>query len=321
MENNMNFDSVISAYISNCYANKIVPETVAYYNRIIRDFYKSMENSGIAPIWPTVEAVAKWKQELTERNLKITTMDVYMRVLRNFMIWAVEMGMMDSCCCIPAVMPNPKIVCKLSKKPYNGLIDVSDVVKVLDCQKPKKVSGAIWQRNRAILTMFLSTGMRNSELRGLALSDLDFNSNRILIRNGKGGKVRYVSFPRIARDAVQGYLSSGYRPCSVSDSDFLFGVNGGQHKVGWHGMDRASLSQLVERNISKILGRSNVRTHALRHAYASAMWDSGATLDDISSILGHASVTTTERYAERLHPSAPIDRANSTFDSLFPVIN
>ena len=310
-----NFDLVISAYISNCTANEIVPSTVAYYKRILLDFNKSMTNSGIAPIWPTVEAVSKWKQDLCDRKLKITTLDIYMRVLRNFMEWAVDMGMMESSCCIPAVMPNPKIVNKATRKPYSDLLDGSSVMRIFNHETPKNVSERIWRRNRAILVLFLSTGIRNSELRGLNLSDLDFDGGKILVRNGKGSKTRYVSFPTIAKIAIKDYLNSGYRPCSVSDDEPLFGITDNRYESGWHGMKRTALSQLVERNLRLVLGKEGIRSHALRHSYASVMWDSGAELSDISSILGHSSVTTTERYAERLRPSAPIDRANSVFDN------
>ena len=312
----LTFDDVVSAYLGNCSANEVVASTIEYYRNTLASYKRSLEKSCPAPIWPTVESVAVWKQELSDKGLKITTVDLYMRVLSSFMRWAVDMGMMESNCCIPAVMPKHKIVRKVSQRPYNALLDDSAITRVFAHKRPQHVSETIWRRNRAIIVLFLATGIRNTELRMLSLSDLDFKSEKILIRNGKGGKVRFVSFPQIARIAVQEYLSSGYRPCSIPADAPLFGVNGSKHKEGWHELDRCTLSQMVERNVKAILGQSGVRTHALRHSCASVMWDSGASLDDISNILGHSSVTTTERYAERLRPSAPIERANAVFDNM-----
>ena len=94
----------------------------------------------------------------------------------------------------------------------------------------------------------------------------------------------------------------------------LFGI--GDTAQEWHEMNRIALSNLIKRNISLMIGGEGVRSHALRHACASIMWDKGMSLEEISELLGHESVSTTEGYAERLRPAVPSSHANDLFSNI-----
>jgi site-specific recombinase XerD len=209
-------------------------------------------------------------------------------------------------------MPSKKAVNVEKKKPYTKLLTANEFKAILSCGRPKGVTEIKWKRNRAILVTFLTSGLRNSELRDLKMKDISFEKGTITVENGKGGKSRICAFPKIAQDALREYFESGYRPNNLGSDDYVFGTN----EDGWKQFDRFTLSQLVQRNIKLITGRDDCRSHSLRHASASWMLLNGINMDNISSLLGHSSVATTAIYCERLNPTSPSDEANSMFDSL-----
>lgn len=306
------FDTALAAYIRNCKANKMAPGTVENYERICNLYRRCIVEKGFEEA--SIASVMAWKTELSDKGVKITTLASYMGMLDSFFTWAVEMEMVEKNPCVPAVMPSRKAVRKEQKKAYDALLNESQFKAILTSERPKGVPADKWTRNKAIITIFLLTAIRNSELRALTVDDLDFVSGNITIQHGKGDKRRTVAFPPIAQEAVREYLRSGYRPNGLKNSTPLFGI--GENAKEWHPMNRVALSNLIKRNVSLIIGGEGVRSHALRHACASIMWDKGMSLEEISELLGHESVSTTEIYAERLRPNLPSNHANELFNAI-----
>ena len=304
-----NFNLALDAYIRNCKTNEMAAGTVENYRRICGLFLRHVKDNGFDEA--SIAAVSSWKNSLSDKGIKITTLASYMGMLDAFFAWAVEMEMLEKNPCVPAVMPSRKAVRKVQKAPYSALLDEAQFMAILHAEKPKGVPEAKWARNKAIITLLLSTAIRNSELRALRLDDLDFADGNIIIEHGKGNKRRVVAFPSVAQQSVRDYLNSGYRPGNLGNSAFLFGI--GDTAKEWHEMNRIALSSLIKRNIALMIGGEGVRSHALRHACASIMWDKGMSLEEISELLGHESVSTTEGYAERLRPAIPSSHANDLF--------
>jgi site-specific recombinase XerD len=296
------------AYLASCRANGLSEGTIANYDRITEKYMDFVKSNGLDV---TVGSVNEWKVSLAENGVKITTLNLYMQILKTMFDWCVSMEMIDKSPVIPVVMPSKKAVNTERKKPYTKLLSADEFRKIITCGRPKGVTEVNWKRNRAILIVFLTSGLRNSELRDLKMKDISFEKGTITVENGKGGKSRICAFPNIAQDAMRDYLESGYRPNNLGENDFVFGTN----EDGWKQFDRFTLSQLVQRNIKLITGRDDCRSHSLRHASASWMLLNGINMDNISSLLGHASVATTALYAERLNPSSPSDEANAMFNS------
>lgn len=303
------FDIALAAYIKNCKINMMAAGTVENYARVCGLFRKHVEANGVS-----IAAVAAWKNELSDYGTKITTIASYMGMLDTFFKWAVEMEMLQKNPCVPAVMPSRKAVKKAQKAPYSSLLNEQQFKAILTAERPKGVPEAKWARNKAIITLFLLTAIRNSELRALTVDNLDFADGNITIEHGKGDKFRTVAFPPAAQESIREYLRSGYRPRNLKDSAPLFGI--GEKAKDWHEMNRIALSNLIKRNVALIIGGDGVRSHALRHACASIMWDKGMSLEEISELLGHESVKTTEIYAERLRPALPSNHANELFEAI-----
>jgi integrase/recombinase XerC len=169
--------------------------------------------------------------------------------------------------------------------------------------------GALGARDRALLELLYATGLRVSEIVALKLDDLDLASRQVRTL-GKGRKERIVPFGRAAGDAVKAWLRerAPMRP-APKDAAFVFlNARGGR---------------LTDRSVRRILDRAvlaadvtrHASPHALRHSFATHLLAAGADLRSIQELLGHASLSTTQRYthldSERLlevyrksHPKA-----------------
>lgn len=314
MKKNNGIQSVSNAlksYLSSCRANGLASGTIGNYERIISEYVKFLSDNGYDSA--TIGSASEWKIAMSDKGTKINVISSKMGMAKTFFEWAVEMEMVEKNPFIPTVMPSRKAVNAEQHKPYTKLLTADEFARILHSGRPSSVPQNRWTRNRAILIVFLTSGVRNSELRDLTLNDLDFENGTITVRQGKGNKSRICAFPPIAQTAVKEYLESGYRPLNMTGDDYLFGVT---DENGFHQFERNSLSQMVERDIERITGRKNCKTHSLRHASASYLLSSGLSVDSISALLGHASVATTQIYSERLNPKAPSEEANRVFDKI-----
>lgn len=308
-------------YLKNCRTNEMSEGTVENYNRVLRQYMESMERNGHTE--PTIQSVADWKFELMDENspyhVKVTTASGYINMLSAFFDWAKAMELLEKNPVLPTLKPSRKAVRNEMKRPYEHPMDEIDYAHIVYGDRPNHAKGETWKRNKAMYTVLLTTAIRNSELRSLTLDDVNFDDGYITIRHGKGDKMRYVAFPKVAQDAVQEYLDDGYRPKDIPSSAPLFGSKGNRFADGWHEIDRHTLSQLVERQVQRMTGKDGIRSHALRHASASIMLDKNMSMEEISSLLGHESVATTALYAQRLRPTLPSEHANDVFGSIKPV--
>ena len=149
-------------------------------------------------------------------------------------------------------------------------------------------------RDRCILEVFWTTGMRLGELLSLAVSDLDFAQALCTIRHGKGGKPRVVPLGAGALAWLREYLDE-VRPLLAGEAKggapqtlFLsrFGVR----------MDKSGLHYKLKAYARRARLKKNVTAHSFRHTLASEMLRAGADLRHIQELLGHGNLTTTQRY-------------------------
>jgi integrase/recombinase XerC len=167
------------------------------------------------------------------------------------------------------------------------------------------------RRDHAILELFYASGLRLSELVGVDVDDVDLGSKRVRVL-GKGGKERIVPFNHSTAKAVRAYLQDreailrgqegrdrqdgrgrqeGSRPSSRSRPSPALFVNyrGGRLTV-------RSVDRLVRRYVAATSARMGISPHALRHSFATHLLQRGADLRAIQELLGHARLSTTQRY-------------------------
>lgn len=142
-------------------------------------------------------------------------------------------------------------------------------------------------RARAILELLYATGIRCSELVGLDLAEVDFDARTIRVV-GKGRKQRIVPFGRRAHDAVLAYLP--VRQATRPQTEALFvNARGGR-------LTDRSVRLIVARRLREAALARRISPHALRHSFATHLLERGADLRSIQELLGHTSLSTTQRY-------------------------
>jgi integrase/recombinase XerD len=166
------------------------------------------------------------------------------------------------------------------------ILGVGEVKNLLKMPEGKKLS----LRDRAILELIYSSGLRASELINIKMHDINFEAGFITVR-GKGSKERVVPVNEKALDTTRRYIEE-LRPALSrrSRSDYLFLARGGKH------LTRQRLWQLIKLYSAGL--STEVSPHTLRHCFASHLLDGGADLRALQKMLGHTDITTTQIYTK-----------------------
>lgn len=291
-----NYDAAVKAYLENMRNNQLSAASVESYARSFSYFRRSMEKHGYQDVCPA--AVMSFKSDL---KVSLVTLNLYLSHLRQLSGFAVRYGFCEPFLFDDAMPPKNK-VSRAKKKPYAHVLDLEQIKLLISADSPTHGNKPhTWLREQAEVTLMLLSGARNSELRALEPADLDWENNVMQLRVTKGDKPRMVPFTPAAQKAVRAYLDSPLRPADASGP--LFGCL--SRKTGeWKPLSRTQLSDLVYNYTRSVLGeQAACRTHAQRHAFASASLELGMAIDKISSVLGHADTATTAIYAQRLDPA------------------
>ena len=176
------------------------------------------------------------------------------------------------------------------------LITNAELIRLLDSPKGTELKDV---RDKAILELLFSTGLRVSELCSLT-SDIDLTTPELSIR-GKGGKVRVVFISDEAKDAVKKYLSMRK---DMSDALFIqipseIGKKKDSKKeknMDVSALSRRSIERIVKAHAIKAGISKKVTPHVMRHMFATDLLGNGADLRSVQAILGHANIGTTQIY-------------------------
>ena len=219
--------------------------------------------------------------------------------VRSFLRHAVRTGEIDAS---PAAgIPTPKRPRLLPKN-----LTVDETFALLDRIGGEEIADL---RDRALLEFLYATGLRVGELSSLDLQDVDLSSGMVRVL-GKGNKERMVPFGSKARAAMLGWLPAAEglrRPGRDAEAVFL-------SLRGTRLTDR-SVRRILDRRIRDAAIAAKISPHALRYTFATHMLGAGADLRAIQELLGHASLSTTQRYThvgvealmqayDRAHPRA-----------------
>jgi integrase/recombinase XerC/integrase/recombinase XerD len=244
------------------------------------------DDRGLVPVEMTHKDLRLYAAHLGESGMSKATVARKLAAIGAFYSTLVRLGRVGA---NPAeLVPAPKREQHLPR-----VLDQDEAAALLDripARTPLEV------RDRALLEVAYSCGLRAEEIVSLDCASLDFDSERIRVE-GKGGKTRIVPFGEQARDALHRYLDRA-RGSLVSDPDevALFVSKSGRRL---HSSDiRRRLKVWVDN--AAIAG--GVSPHALRHSFATHLLQGGADLRAIQELLGHSSVSTTQVYT-KVEPS------------------
>jgi integrase/recombinase XerC len=191
------------------------------------------------------------------------------------------------------------------EKPLPAFLTVDDVFQLLGAIKIKT---ALDVRDRAVLEVFYSTGVRVSELVGLNWADVDFQLGIIRVL-GKGSKERIVPIGEIALQALQdcGHEQHTKWHFSCKGETPVFLNNRGER------ITTRSVARIVEKHLKQAGIPIKMGPHGLRHSFATHLLNSGADLRVIQELLGHASLSTTQKYTH-----LNLDALTAVYDKAHP---
>lgn len=184
---------------------------------------------------------------------------------------------------------NPERI-ELAKVPERSLdlITSQELGRLMKAPDPKTIQGL---RDRAILELLFSTGLRISELTSLSIDDVDLSRDEFSVR-GKGDKIRVVFLSETAKKAIREYLKERK---DMDDALFVqFGKNAKAAK------DLRLSPRAVQRMLKTCAAKAGitrrVSPHVIRHSFATDLLQNGADLRSVQALLGHANIATTQVY-------------------------
>lgn len=222
----------------------------------------------------------------TGDTLSKKTQNYYLIALRAFLKYLARQG-------VRSMAPERIELAKIGERSLD-LITPLELKRLLDSPNGSELKDL---RDKAILELLFSTGLRVSELCSLN-SDIDLRSDELSIR-GKGGKVRVVFLSDDAKDAVKKYLSARK---DMSDALFVKVENEiGKKKDSKKQMDvgaltRRSIERIVKQHAIKAGISKKVTPHVMRHMFATDLLGNGADLRSVQMMLGHSNISTTQIY-------------------------
>jgi integrase/recombinase XerC len=279
--------------------------TVETYIRDLRSFRDFVREEGLPADARKLDIVAlRGFLSSLFRSNQASTLSKKVSAIRSFYRFLLKRRMIDE---NPAAgLRSPKVAKSLPR-----FLTVDQAFRVMD-SPPKESTRAkpLQARDSALLETLYGTGVRVGELASMNIDDCDFEaaSARVL---GKGGKERVVPLGRSAVEALAAYLPER--------RGLLAKAKEGDEQALWLSRRGTRLSvrqvqNIVRRHGTLGAGRGDLHPHAMRHTCATHLLDAGADLRAIQELLGHASLSTTQRYT---HVS--VDRLMEVYDRSHPL--
>lgn len=266
------------------------PQTVRGYEHDLLMFLQFLaadflgkEPQDVRPDEVDALAVRSFLAAMTRRGLAKRSQGRALSAVRSLFRFACREGILTA---NPAqAVRSPKIPKTLPRHLRPG--EVENLIEAPEGDAP------LARRDRAILELLYASGLRVSELVGLDWRDIDLSS-RVLRVMGKGGKERMVPFGRAAADALRRWLEvweSLRDPLPLDDGAEPVFLTAKGKRLG----DRA-VRHLIDKWVDAAALAKGVHPHTLRHTFATHLLEGGADLRAIQELLGHSSLSTTQKY-------------------------
>lgn len=270
---------LLEQFVHHLRSEQVSEATVKVYASHVSLYLQSLAITDAEPSSASRDTVARYLQFLKARGAALATLQSHQTAIRRFHAFALDSGALPT-------NPIEKRIPMRGRRPLPKVLDQAAAAKLVD-----SVNGTepLDLRDRAILELLYSTGLRASELTGMRIPLLDIRRRAVQIM-GKGKAEALVSFGDTAATAITRYLEEA-RPRlgrrSTSDRVWLNCFGG---PLLYHGLRR------MTRERAKAAGLPPVNPHVLRHSFATHLMEGGAHLRVIQELLRHSSVRTTEIY-------------------------
>ncbi len=266
--------------------------TILNYKLDLQGFNKFIAGTAVEKI--DYLSLRKYLAVLKEKNFGNRTVGRRLSALRSFFRFLCREGYIKT---NPILMlSSPKL-----EKHLPSFMTEDEVYRLIESAFAKTEKDLYGSRDRAILEVFYSSGLRISELAGLNLEDIDFISGILKIR-GKGKKERIVPVGETALAAVRKYLEKRKK-----QTDALF-LNNHSRRLTTRGV-RFLLVKYLKASGTK----PGVSAHTFRHSFATHLLNHGADLRTVQELLGHANLSSTQIYTH-----LTTDKLKSVYDKAHP---
>jgi tyrosine recombinase XerC len=256
------------------------PHTLSNYKRDIQQFIDFLGNNQNTDVLHAgTNKVRAWLAQFISKKYDKSTRSRKLSSLRAFYKFIVREGYVKA---NPVTgISGPKLDKKLP-----SFLDKSQVIRLLESPEYDKPGGS---RDRAILELLYSSGIRVSELTGLDNSDVDFIGESVKVR-GKGKKERLVPMGRPCALALRKYLEEKKKDGKNTDNKAVFTNKSGKR------LTTRTVQRIMQKYMKKSALPGHISPHSLRHTFATHMLDAGADLRSVQELLGHESISTTQIY-------------------------
>ena len=254
--------------------------TVDNYVRDINEYIEFLESNKFKYDYVDYDICIKYLNFLSCKKLSKSSISRKLSSIRTFYKYLVLNEKVNT---------NPFILVSSPKKEkripkFINYKNIDELFNVIDLKTEEG------QRQKVILDVLYSCGIRVSELVNIKLKDIDFNDRTILIF-GKGSKERIVRFGEMAFDSLNLYINDGRNKLLKEiKSDYLI-VGEKKEKL-----TTRRIQQIVDDLVNKTSIKLNITPHMFRHTFATHLLDNGCELLAVQELLGHESLTSTEVY-------------------------
>jgi integrase/recombinase XerC len=277
------------------YAEKerlLSPHTVAGYRRDLGVFADFLDGYLASRHWSWDEvdrqAIRAFLGELTHRGLARSTIARKLSAVRALFRFLHRTGQVSSS---PArLVRSPR-----RERTLPGYLSDDQAARLFDLLRDRAIrdGGFLALRNRALIELLYSCGLRLAEVQQLDLEDVDLASRQARVL-GKGRKERIVPVGRHAVEALRAYLPARSERADRSGQGVprlpvFISTRGGR-------LSRRQIQRAVSRTLDAVAAGERLSTHALRHSFATHMLNRGADLVAVKELLGHSSLSTTRIY-------------------------
>ena len=272
------------------------PHTRAAYLRDLGEFRVFLEEHGGSDLQSLARLdsflLRRYLAELHKRNQR-TSIARKLSTLRTFFRYLVREGRL-------ARNPAEGLACPKLNRYLPKTLSVDEATALMERGYGNTLLDL---RDRAIVELFYSSGLRVSELTGLEVGALDMREKLVRVL-GKGRKERIVPIGRKSHEALLAYLEARNLP--DAEEPLFLNARGG--RLTPRSVQRNLKTRLIKAGLIK-----DISPHALRHSFATHLLDGGADLRSIQELLGHASLSTTQKYTQ-----VSVDQLMSVYDKAHP---
>ena len=261
----------------------VSPHTLAAYRGDLEQLLEFLSPPGLAP--PEAAAIdllllREWLLWLYGQGLTPVSIRRKLAAMRGFFKFLRREGLVTTN--FARLLRTPKAPQKLPE------VMTPDQANALLDGVPGEMERPHPARDRALLELLYGCGLRVSEAAGLNLDDLDRAQGWLRVR-GKGRKERQTPLPRKAAEALDRYLAE--RPTARDERAIFLNHQGGR-------LSDRGMRNIVKFYATSVTGDSSIHPHSFRHAYATHLLADGADLRAIQELLGHARLSTTQKYTK-----------------------